>query len=271
MKNQPHYGITSVDHALALAVMLQVEGPLTVTGASERLGVARSTAHRLLSMLVYRDFAVQRPDRSYDAGPVLSLAATSRSRTARLREVAMPHLETLAERVRESANLLIRSGAHTRFIASVEGSQVLRVGSREGMVFPAHLTTGGRLLLADLTDAELDAIYDPRTSGPDTPSVDLAALRVDLRVLRERGFALNVEETEAGVTAIGYPIRGDDGRAEAAISVGLPASRFTDLRLPVIVAALSACAKGVEHDLRQEPGSLAARAGGHRSEPNAPR
>ena len=57
--------------------------------AAERLGVARSTAHRL-SMLLYRDFAVQDEDRRYDAGPVLSLGAHSQSRTALLRAVARP-------------------------------------------------------------------------------------------------------------------------------------------------------------------------------------
>lgn len=250
MKNPPHYGITSVDHALSLAVTLQVEGPLTVSAAADRLGVARSTAHRLLSMLVYRDFAVQRSDRSYDAGPVLSLASASRSRTARLRELALPHLEALAEAVRESTNLLIRAGRHSRFIASVEGDQVLRVSSREGMVFPAHLTTGGRLMLADLTEDELVALY--AGTSEDEPRVDVGALSGELRVLRERGFAMNVEETETGLTAVGYPLRGDDGRVHAAISVGLPSSRFSEAKLPVLVGALAGCARAIEAELRAD-------------------
>jgi len=53
--------------------MLQVEGSLSVAQAADRLGVARSTAHRLLSMLCYRDFAQQTEDRCYTAGPVLAL------------------------------------------------------------------------------------------------------------------------------------------------------------------------------------------------------
>ena len=69
MKNQPVYSIDSVDHALHLAAVLQQEGSLRVFEAAERLGVARSTAHRLLAMLVYRDFAEQGPDRRYLAGP----------------------------------------------------------------------------------------------------------------------------------------------------------------------------------------------------------
>lgn len=75
LKNPPPYAIASVDHALRAAAMLQLEGGLTVSQVAERLGVARSTAHRLLAMLVYRDFAVRDEDRVYRAGPVLELAA----------------------------------------------------------------------------------------------------------------------------------------------------------------------------------------------------
>src|ERR1700754_1726968 len=120
LKAAPPYAIASVDHALRLAVMLQHEGPLTVSTAAQRLGVARSTAHRLLAMLVYRDFAVQEADRTYRAGPVLQLASHSRSATARLRAAALPHLHTLVDLVGETANLIIRAGDTGRFIASVE-------------------------------------------------------------------------------------------------------------------------------------------------------
>ena len=69
LKTPPPYAIASVDHALRVAVMLQLEDGLTVSEVAERLGVARSTAHRLLAMLVYRDFAVQNDDRVYLATP----------------------------------------------------------------------------------------------------------------------------------------------------------------------------------------------------------
>jgi DNA-binding IclR family transcriptional regulator len=170
VKNRPSYAITSVDHALLLATILQVEGALTVSEAAQRLGVARSTAHRLLSTLCYRDFAVQNEDRRYSAGPVLSLAARSNSRAALLRAVAMPHLAVLTGRVGESTNLLVLAGDQVRFIGSVEGTQALRVGNREGMVFPAHRTSGGVLLLADLPAAQFDHFPRPGTRGRCSPS-----------------------------------------------------------------------------------------------------
>jgi len=59
-KTKPLHDITSVEHALRVAALLQLEGPVTVTEVASRLGVTRSTAHRILAVLVYRDFAVQR-------------------------------------------------------------------------------------------------------------------------------------------------------------------------------------------------------------------
>ena len=105
------YAIESVDHALRLAQLLQQEGPLRVTDAAGRLGVSVSTAHRLLAMLVYRDFAEQTQDRRYAAGRMLRPAQQSEAPLALLRRAAAPHLQALARRVRESANLVILVGA----------------------------------------------------------------------------------------------------------------------------------------------------------------
>jgi IclR family acetate operon transcriptional repressor len=248
-KNRPHYALTSVDHALRLAVMLQVEGPLSVSDAAERLGVARSTAHRLLSMLVYRDFARQGEDRRYHAGPVISLSADAQSRTAVLRTIAMPHLHALVGRLGESANLLVLAGDYARFIGSVESTQELRVGNREGMVFPAHLASGGKLLLADLTTEQRRELYAvERWDGRADERPDLEALEKELEVVRERGFAINKDRTESGVTAVGRGVR-NDGRVVAAVTVSMPTVRFDESRLVDVVSALTLTTRDIEHDL----------------------
>ena len=111
MKEPPAYAIASVDHALRLAVILQLEGPMTVSEAALRLGVARSTAHRLLSMLVYRDFAVQGADRSYRAGPVLELATQANSDLGALRTAALGPLRQLVKTQDETAQRADRGRA----------------------------------------------------------------------------------------------------------------------------------------------------------------
>ncbi|MGC0365146.1 DNA-binding IclR family transcriptional regulator [Rhodococcus sp. 27YEA15] len=248
-KNPPTYAIASVDHALRLATILQLEGDLTVAEAAERLGVARSTAHRLLRMLVYRDFAVQDSGKHYGAGPVLKLAEHSRSTTSLVRSAALAHMETLVQFVGESANLTVRTGVEVRFVASVESTRTLRVGSREGMAFPAHHTSGGMVLLAALTEDELNQIYDigPDVDGIEMPDMD--RLRAELTRIRKQAFAVNQGRTERGVVAIGVPVRDDEGKAVAGLSVSMPSVRYDRRQLPMLVSALRLAADRIEVDL----------------------
>ncbi|GLY70389.1 IclR family transcriptional regulator [Amycolatopsis taiwanensis] len=249
MKNKPQYAIESVDHALHLATLLQQEGPLRVSEAADRLGVSRSTAHRLLSMLVYRDFAEQGGDRRYQAGPVLRAAGTSGAPVALLRRVALPHMQQLVARVRETANLMVRVDASVRFVASVESDQVLRVGDRVGRVLPAHLASGGKALLAALPPHELAELYpDPEAAG-----VNLPKLRRELGLVRKRGFAINDQLTETGLTALGMVIPEPDGRPFAALSIAMPAVRFDRDLLSTWVSALSTAVTATDRDLAAAP------------------
>lgn len=250
MKRRPTYAVTSVDHALRIATMLQLEGAVTVSQVAERLGIARSTAHRLLGMLVYRDFAVQDESRVYHAGPVLELAAHSQSETSHLRAAALPHLRQLVEMVNESANLIVRTGDTARFIASVECDQALRVGTREGMVFPAHRVTGGLLLLAECTDEQVRDLYAAeRYSDRPEERPDLAALARDLARIRHQGFAINEGRSERGVVAVGAPVRRPDGTAAAGLSISMPSVRYDPHQLHRLVVAISRAVRAVESDL----------------------
>lgn len=247
MKNKPHYGIDSVDHALRLATVLQQEGPLRVSEAAERLGVARSTAHRLLSMLVYRDFAEQDADRRYLAGPVLRLPARPEP-VAVLRQAALPHLRTLMEKSGETANLVVVVDDHARFVATIECPHILRVGDREGRTLPAHLASAGLAVLAARSDAEITALY----ATADSPVADVPALLRELRSVRRRGFALNNQRTEAGLTAIGSAVLGAAGTVIAGLSIAMPTARFRRDRLIGWSDNLATAAARIHQDLASQ-------------------
>lgn len=242
MKNKPPYAIDSVDNALQLAQLLQQEGPMRVTDAAERLGVSRSTAHRLLTMLVYRDFAEQAEDRRYRAGDALRPAEISHAPVPLLRQVGLPHLGALMERVQESTNLMILAGTEVRFIATVECRQTLRVGDRVGRVLPAHLTSGGKAMLAALPADDVNELYE---NSPG--EVDLPRLRRQLTLVRKRGFAINDQQTEAGLTALGMAVRDHHGGAGVAVTIALPSARFDRDRLLDWVSAMTDTAAAVEH------------------------
>jgi IclR family transcriptional regulator, acetate operon repressor len=243
VKNRPAYAIESVDSALLLATLLQQEGAMRVTDVAARLGVSVSTAHRLLGMLVYRDFAEQLPDRRYAPGPVLRRGPVQQASVATLRDVALPHLRTLVEAVGETANVMVLSGADVRFVATVESAQVLRVGDRTGRTLPAHLTSGGKAALATLDAERLAAVLAP------LDEVASARLARELARVRRRGYAVNDQETEAGLTAVGVAVPPAGGFSGAALSVAAPRVRYSADRLPDWAGRLTAAAAAIARDL----------------------
>jgi DNA-binding IclR family transcriptional regulator len=251
VQNKPAYAITSVDSALLLAVLLRQEGPLRVTDAARRLGVSVSTAHRLLGMLIYRDFAVQLGDRRYAAGPVWLAAPGHPGPTVQLRELALSHLQRLVALTRETANLLVLDGDLVRFVATVECDQVLRVGDRTGRSLPARLASGGRALLAELCAEELAETH-PGLAAPERET-----LARELDGVRRLGFAINREQTEQGLTAVGVAVPGPDADGSpplrAALSVSMPTARFSEQRLAPLVSSLLAAARAVAADIPPAP------------------
>jgi IclR family acetate operon transcriptional repressor len=242
MKNQPTYAIASVDNALHLAQLLQQEGSLSVSESAELLGVARSTAHRLLTMLVYRDFAEQGPDRRYRPGRVLVPAATTSALT--LRRAALPALQELVDRVNETASLEVLNGTDARFVESIECRHALRVGNRSGKVFPAHQVAGGKAMLAALSAQELSRLYQES-------DIDLVRLRKQLALVRARGYAVNDQESEDGVTAVGVVVLGADGEPAAAVALGVPSVRFRRTAVAGWLPPLQTAAANISAALRE--------------------
>lgn len=247
MRNKPQYAIESVDHALRLALLLQQEGPIRLSDAAERLGVARSTAHRLFAMLIYRGFATQTTDRRYGPGTALTVGLPPASPGARLRAIALPHMEALVDRVNESVNLEVLVGTHARFIATVECTRTLRVGDREGRMLPAHLVSGGKVLLAAMSNDAVTQLYG--SSGARAVDIDVPALLNELRLIRRRGFAINDEQTEDGVTAVARLIRDPNGKPLAGLTLSIPTIRFTPHALRGWLQELAVSISHIESDL----------------------
>jgi IclR family acetate operon transcriptional repressor len=109
VKNKPPYAIESVDNALRLAQLLLLDGTLSVTEAARHLAVSPSTAHRLLAMLVYRDFAEQGRDRLYRPGPALRSSGAAEAPLALLRARASYMRHSDRERHRPARQITMRS------------------------------------------------------------------------------------------------------------------------------------------------------------------
>jgi IclR family transcriptional regulator, acetate operon repressor len=250
VKNKPPYAIESVDNALRILQALRDSGQVRVSAVAAELGIARSTAHRLLAMLVYRDFAVQAEDRSYRPGPALSAGPLRGEPAKRLRQLMRPHMEALCDQVEETINLVVRLGPQTRFLHTVESAQLPRVGDRQGTVLPAWQTSGGKALLAELPDAQLSALLRAGGRPPDgMTDARRRALVKELRLVRDRGYAENIEESESGVCAVGMCLRDRAGDPVAALSVSAPSVRYTPGRSRVFLRELRAAVARAEADI----------------------
>lgn len=221
---------TSVDNALWLLQIVGERPALRVAEAAELLGVARSTAHRLLSSLRRRGFVMQdRPNGAYRPGPALyeiGLAAVSR---IDIREVARPVLEHLRDETQETASLAVLEGVTLRFLDCVESPRLVRVGNRTGVVRPAHATALGKAILAGLPRVELERRYPGGVLPPAATAAaitQMKELEAELDETRRRGFAMNWGESADGVSAIAIALRDTVGQPLAGLGVSAPSARM---------------------------------------------
>jgi len=246
------YLVASVDHALTLLAALQDHPSLAVRESSELLGVAPSTAHRLLSTMQASGFVVQdAATRRYSAGPALVAVALASLQRIDVGRVARPHLVALAAETRETVSLAIAEGATVRFIDSVEGTEVVRVSSRTGVAVPAHSSAAGKVLLAGMGDEELLRLYPvsrlqrrtPRTIG------SRAGLLKELDDVRRLGYATSLEEGATGLASVAVGVRDVRGRVIAALTVSVPAERLDTRRAERIVQAVRRRAERIEAEI----------------------
>jgi DNA-binding IclR family transcriptional regulator len=250
VQNKPTYPVESADNVLRLLLLLSEQGSVRVSDAAEHLGVARSTAHRLLGALSYRDFAVQDARKAYRPGPAFERMVLPGPSTRDLQAVLHPHVSWLHEQLGETCHVMVLEGNGARFIDCVEGTHVLRVGSRVGMLLPAHCTSGGKALLAELSTEQLGALYPRDLPGsPGGAAIQRTALRRQLATVRRRGYATNFEESERGIVAVGACVRDSAGRAVAGLAVAAPSVRYSRSAAPELAKVVRSAAAAATADL----------------------
>jgi DNA-binding IclR family transcriptional regulator len=242
----PSYPVGAAGNALRTLSLLHARGELRVAEVADELGVARSTAHRVLAMLVFHGFAEQDRHKAYLPGPALRAISGSAAPPPDLVTVAHPHLRQLAASVRETVHLMVLEGNGARFLDGIEGPQALRVGARTGALLPAQVTSGGKALLAELSLERLLTLYPNGLLGG---RGDLDRLVGELAAVRRLGHAYNLQESERGVSAVGACVRDRSGRAVAAIAVAAPSLRCPRTRLTELAAPLISTAEKIGRSL----------------------
>ncbi|MGB7382951.1 MAG: IclR family transcriptional regulator [Rhodococcus sp. (in: high G+C Gram-positive bacteria)] len=248
--------VPSPDHVQSLARGLAVirafdaEHPRrTLSDVAKATDLTRATARRFLLTLV--DLGYVRGDGSlfWLTPRVLELGYSYLSSLS-LPDVAGPHLESLAERVRESSSVSILDGDDVVYVARVPVSRIMTVSITIGTRFPAFATSMGRVLLAGLPPDRLDEYLQrvELTALTGKTITNTAALRDELDLVRAQGYCLVDQELEEGLRSIAAPIHDESGAVVAAANVSTQAARHSadDARehlLPALLHATSAIEK----------------------------
>lgn len=232
--------VQSVDRALTVLEILAKRGVAGVTEIAAELGVHKSTASRLVSVLESRGFVEQLSDRGkYRLGYGIARLGSALTRHRDLAHEGRVACEALAADTGETVNLAILDGGRVINISEVRGAGAVAVQTWVGQSTPAHATSSGKVLLAHEPRLDVEALLGPDLQRYTQHTItDAAVLARELDTVRQRGWASSVEEYELGLNALAAPVRDHDGTVVAAISVAGPSFRLTRDDLPSAVPRL---------------------------------
>ena len=199
---------------------------LTIAQLSQRTAIPRAAVRRCLYTLSMLGYV----GRTYALRPrILALGHAYLSSTPLVYAV-QPLLDQITSVLHESSSLAVLEGDEILYIArSSTTTRLMSIDLGIGSRLPAYCTSMGRVLLAGLTDAELD-IYLSRVKlvKLTTRTVSTAdELKVALNAVRRNGYAVVDQELEIGLRSIAVPVSDREGRSAAAINVGTQSSRVS--------------------------------------------
>lgn len=201
-----------------------------VTELSRRLGIGKSTAHRLLHTLAEERLLERDPSTgAYRLGLAMYELGNVVSAHTDLHEACSPVMDQLRNATRETVQIAVLDGREVVYVERRESPETLRLFGRIGHRNDAHCTSTGKVLLAFLPAAELDALLDgwvlPAQTRHTITSVQ--RLRDQLATVRRQGWAEQFSETEMGAASLAAPIRNGLGTVVAALSVAGPTQRLS--------------------------------------------
>jgi len=236
--SKPTNLVQSIERAsLILDVLGQSSQGISLKELSVEVDLPKGTAHRLLSSLAYFGYVQQDlKTRYYSLGFKLVELGNCLLNQLDLRTEAKPFLADLAKRTQETVHLVILDKNEVLYMDKVESDDNpsgLRMASRVGSRTLAHSCAVGKVLLAHLSEEELDEFI----KGAGLPKItentisDPIRLKEHLKLVRSQGYVVDDEENEKGIRCVAAPIRNEIGRVVAATSISGPAIRITRKRI----------------------------------------
>ena len=249
---RPREFVQSVERGLAIIRSFGPDSPVqTVSDMAAKTGLTRATARRFLITLMELGY-IQTDGRNFELTPrVLELGYSFLSGLG-LPDVALPHLERLVAEVDESSEASVLDGEDIVYVVRVPSTSIMTLSLNVGARMPAHATSMGKVLLAGLSEAELDADLAGADLKPYRPKTitDRETLRTEIVQAREQGYAVVDQELEDGLVAIAVPVHDRAGRTIAAVNLSTHiARRDVESMRADLLEPLQRAAQAIEADM----------------------
>jgi len=220
--SEPHASVPGLERGLNILRLFKRTRPsISPPEIARELGIPRSTVHRLVQTLEEMGY-LRRAERggAFALGPAVLTLGFEYLGSLDIVQLSSPVLERLRDATNCSTHLAIRNGIDVVYLARHASRAAITSNVSVGSALPAHATVIGRVILADLSDAELAALYAGKRfdAFTDQTPTTLAALKQVLAEDRQRGYAVSTSFYERGVTAVAAPVRDHSGRVVAAIN-----------------------------------------------------
>lgn len=225
-------GHRAAKRALELIEHVAASGePVSLSELARQVDLPKSSAHALARTLADEGYLLRDDRGAYSLGPRLLSLLGRLPQRFELPRVARPLMQKLVEDLGETAILGVRQGHEIIYIEQVEAPQMIRYVAPLGEPRPLHCTSIGKTLLAHMDPAEADALLRGARLERFTEhtTTTLKGLKAELAEIREQGYAVNHEESMAGIAAIAVPVReggAAGGRVIAGLSMTGPSSRM---------------------------------------------
>ena len=218
----------SVRNALTALTLMGERGAMRLTDIADELGVARSTAHRLMVTMREAGFVIQPlGSRLYTLGPTFAGLTSAVVAHDDLIAAARPALAALRRATEETVHLVTRLGADVYFLDGIEGARTVRVGLKSGARLPVIASAAGLAMLAQMTPERIDRVV---FLSRRVRSFDEGWLSDQIALARKAGYAVSFGLAYADVHEVAVAFRYDPGNHMAALTVAAPANRIDHQR-----------------------------------------
>lgn len=244
--------ITSVEKALKIIELIsQSENGLTNTEISALTKQGVSATYHLLNTLKLAGYVRQdeKSKRFFIGYSLLRVAKASENQFS-LANISEEYLKELTEKSNETSNLVVLEGSNIEYIAQYECSQLLKMFTQIGAKIPYSCTGGGKAIAAFLPEKELSSLLGKTvfTRYTENSCLSAAELKSALNEVRVKGFALDKEEREIGVTCVAAPVFNEKNYPVAAVSISGPTARLKEKGIDFLSEAVIDAARKISEN-----------------------